>query len=390
MSTIFHRQVLLFLLLKLISGAAFFFGNTAKQICSGELTITVQPADQADCKGNKATFSVVAVEGIGPIHYLWKRKRPADPAFATFGARDSMKLPVYNIGTGSEAPDGTLYQVAVSDQNSIIVSETARLTVNTITGIAPVGVATYTLNQGDNLWFKVLTSGNNPTAYQWIKKLGSGTWRDLADNSIISGSQQSQLDFSKISLPDSGIYKLRVTFPTINGNQCIETSTITRKIIVLPVIDIVPPFFPNLFTETKILCPQEIEQADWNDQLSGVYPERVTFYRIQKNSQQFDQSSVNFSDNITPSSDLILHWGIYSTGDLTIPIPDNAGTILENRIGQISIHPENIDLLQLQPEDPCCQIIYWLEDGAGNLTPDSLRLRIFIRISQPPDLIRNF
>lgn len=391
------RQTPVCLLLKLVSGllpfcweARHFYGVADQQIRFSSLTITVQPVDQADCKGNKATFSVFTEYGSGPVHYQWKRKRPVDPEFAAFGARDSLKLPIYNIGTGSEAPDGTLYQVTVSDQNSSVISAIAMLTVNSITGIAPLGVASYTLNQGENLWFKVQTNGNIPSGYQWIKKQGTGAWRDLADNSIITGSQQNQLNFCKISPPDSGIYKLRVTFPTINGNLCIETSTITRKVSVIPVVDNMPPYFSSLSNETRILCPQPIEVADWNEQLACILPERTIYYRFLQGSPLFNQSSTNFFDNITPSTELILHWGIYTIGNPIAPILDNSGTILDDRIGQISLHPMNFDLVQRLPEAPCCQIIYWLEDGAGNLTPDSLRHRIYIRVENPPDLIRNF
>ena len=194
------------------------------------LNIKVQPENQADCKGNKATFSVVAEGGTGPVHYLWKRKRPQDVEFSTFGAKDSTKLAVYNIGSATDSPDGTLYQVTVSDQINMVMSVIATLTVNQISGISPVGVATYTLNQGENLWLKVLTSGNIPLAYQWIKKFGSNDWRNISDNATLSGSQRVQLDFTKIAIADSGTYKIRVSFPTINGNQCTETSTITRRI----------------------------------------------------------------------------------------------------------------------------------------------------------------
>lgn len=357
---------------------------------AGALTIIIQPIDQSDCKGNKATFSVGSEGGIGAIHYQWKRKRPGDATFATFGARDSMKLPVYNIGTGSEAPDGTLYQVTVSDQNSTVISETAKLTVNAISGIAPVGVATHTVNQGEDLWFKVLTSGNVPAAYQWIKRVGSGNWQDLADNSIVTGSQQSQLNFTKISLPDSGIYKLRVTFPTINGNYCIETSTITRKINVLPVIDTSPPLFLNLPNDTLILCPPTIELADWSESLSDIFPARKTFYRFLTKSTLFNLAVGSFDDNLTPTADLVLHWGIYPADNPSTPIMDEAGTFLDDKIGQISLHPENFTLIQQVTENHCCQIIYWLEDGAGNLTPESLRHKTIIKISERPDIISNF
>ena len=131
---------------------------------SGILKITIQPIDQNDCKGNKATFSVSSEGGTGSTHYQWLRKRPSESAFLSFGADDSTKLPVYNIGVGSESPNGTQYKVTVSDDLGTLTSSIATLTVNEITGIAPVGVATHTVRQGENLSFQVLTSGKAPTA----------------------------------------------------------------------------------------------------------------------------------------------------------------------------------------------------------------------------------
>ena len=223
-------NITLLLLMKLASGIdppanriQVTYQEVESSAFASTLRISVQPVDQTDCKGNKITFSVITEGGDGMIHYLWKRKRPEDVAFASFGAKDSTKLPVYNIGVGSESPGGTQYQVVVGDQKDTLTSGIAVLTVNEITGIAPTGMANYTVNQGENLWFKVLTSGNVPSAYQWIKKYGSNDWRDLIDNATISGSESEQLSLTKILLADSGIYKLRVTFPTINGNQCVET-----------------------------------------------------------------------------------------------------------------------------------------------------------------------
>ena len=357
---------------------------------ASNLKISVQPTDQTDCKENKVTFSVNAEGGVGAIHYFWKRKLPKDTVFTSFGAKDSTKLPVSKIGVGDESPSGTQYKVEVKDQDTTLTSGIAVLTVNEITGIAPTGVASYTVNQGENLWFKVLTSGNVPSAYQWIKKYGSNDWRDLIDNATISGSQREQLNLTKLLVADSGIYKLRVTFPTVNGNQCVETSTIIRKINVAPVEDHEPPVFQNLNNGSITLCPVDLEKADWDELLSDIVPARVKYYQLHKYSTLFDLPADHFSDNITPSALLVLHWGIYSSGPPFIPILDEAGTPLDNRVGQISLHPENIDFEGSSSGSQTYQIIFWLEDGAGNVTPPDLRHKIEVTIPQRPEIISDF
>lgn len=385
----------LFLLLNIVSGINVPGKNDLIALrdnettnLAGTLIITVQPVDQTDCKGNKVTFTVTAVGGTGTIHYQWLRKRPADAGFASFGARDSVKLPVYNIGVGTEAPDGTLYQVVVTDLNNLLTSSPATLKVNQITGISPVGVATYTKNQGEDLWLKVLTSGNLPSSYQWIKKLGPYNWVDLADNSIISGSLQEQINFSKISVADSGIYKIRVTYPTINGNQCTETSSITRTVHVIP--DTEPPTFIDLNNQNRTLCLQDLAMAEWADSLSDIIPARTNFYPLQQNSTAFDLSPLQFSDNISRPAELILHWGIYSATAPFAPIADETGTLLDNRTGQISLHPSNILLEASVAGSQTCQIIFWLEDLAGNLTPSANRHMITITVPPRPEIICSF
>jgi len=366
------------------------YHESALPFMDNMLNIKVQPENQSDCKGNKATFSVVAEGGTGPIHYQWKRKRPLDAGFSTFGAKDSTKLAVYNIGSATDSPDGTLYQVTVSDQISLVTSSIASLTVNQISGISPVGVATYTLNQGENLWLKVLTSGNTPLAYQWIKKFGSNDWRDLSNNATLSGSQSVQLNFTKIAVKDSGIYKIRVSFPTINGNQCTETSTITRRIYVTPVTDTIPPYFLNLVTQNVTLCQKDLEQAVWNDSLSDILPHRIDYCRFPGQNPLFDLSSAHFSDNLTPNAKLILHWGIFAMADPLAPMLDEAGTRLEDMVGPIALHNENIDIGYNPTGEASCRIIYWLEDEAGNLTPQPLRHQIHVMVSRRPEIVSDF
>ncbi len=387
----------LFLLVKTASGVGssdknipFNLAQTHLPGLVNPLKIVVQPVDQTDCKGNKVTFSVAAEGGAGTIHYQWERKRASDASFTTFGARDSTKLPVYNIGIGNEAPDGTLYRVTVTDETSLVISVSAILKVNQINGIAPVGVANYTVNEGTDLRFTVLTTGNSPSSFQWIKKFGNNDWRDLTDNPTVSGSRSVQLSFTKITLADSGIYKVRVTFPTMNSNQCTETSAISRTIHVIPAPDTDPPTFVNLSNGNRTFCPENLEQAMWNESQADILPDRIRFYRLHKNSTLLDLPLSCFTDNVTPAAELVLHWGIYSNSAPFDPVTDNAGNLLDNRTGQISMHPDDIDLEGLETGSRTYLAIFWLEDKAGNLTPPELRHKIVVTVSLRPEIISDF
>lgn len=375
------------------SGNAAIFDLPAtltESIPAGLLVIQTQPSNQCDCKGNKVTFSVTVSGGTGSLHYLWKRKRAGESDFTTFGAKDSTKLPIYNIGVGTESPDGTLYQVTVSDQTNQVISANASLTVNQITGIAPVGIATYTLNQGGTLWLKVLTSGNSPTNYQWIKKYGSNDWRDLADNGIITGSAAEQLSFTGISVADSGIYKVRVTFPTINGNQCTETSTITRKINVIPLPDNEAPYFINLSEENLVICMNDLVVANWNETDTDIAPTRLDYHELVKSNPLYGISLPHIADNVTPPAAIVLHWGIFSDREALHPILDEAGNLLQNQTGPLADYVGKIRLRKNSLSDGIYHIVFWLEDEAGNMTPDNRRYKINLTVQERPQIAKNF
>jgi hypothetical protein len=246
------------------------------------------------------------------------------------------------------------------------------------------------MNQGENLWLKAQTSGNSPSGYQWIRKSGPSNWQDITDGLTISGSRDAQLNFTKISVADSGIYKVRVTFPTINGNLCTETSTITRRIFVTAVPDTEPPKFLKLDNDIKQLCPDDLVQAGWNDSIEAILPDEKNSCLFHKSGTLFDLSTVNFSDNLTPSEGLVLHWGIFSDDILQLPVTDVAGTVLEDMTGQVSGHSENINFEAMTASNQTWQILFWLEDAAGNLTPDSLRYKITVRIHRRPEILSSF
>lgn len=389
--------ILLFTLLSLRSSpenptrfASFTYLEGSLPNLTGTLNIKIQPADQTDCKGNKSTFSVSAEGGTGKIHYLWKRKRPSEIDFTSFGAVDSTKLPVFNVGVGNEAPDGTLYQVFVSDAETEITSTSAHLTVNQITGIAPIGVASYSLSQGQNLWLRVQTSGNSPSGYQWIRKSGISNWPDVKDGSSVSGSQGSQLNFNEILPGDSGIYKIRVIFPTLNGNFCTETSAITRRIIVIAIPDTIPPVFINLFNISKSVCPEDLIHSEWDDSIGSAIKEDLVFFDFRNSGAIFDLTASHFSDNRTASDKLVLHWGMFSDMALLLAVMDEKGRVLTDQSGQISGHPDKIIIQGLSSAHQSWQIIFWLEDAAGNLTPLSKRHIVTLGILSRPEIESNF
>ena len=156
------------------------------------------------------------------------------------------------------------------------------------------------------------------------------------------------------------------------------------------VADTVPPSFLSLNNRNLTLCPDHFEQAVWDETSGDIFPTRTNFFRLQKNSSLFDLPETNFHDNVTPPSDLILHWGIWSATAPFNPVADETGTVLEDMTGQISLHPVSIDLGSAISESKNYRIIFWLEDKAGNLTPELLRQQIEVIVALRPQILSKF
>lgn len=219
-------------------------GKTAD--CSFTITITssppvisVQPANQTDCKGSSVVFGVTVTGGIAPFTYTWQRKLPADVSFTNIPADPEITYPtastmeVFNIGSANN-PDLTQYKVIITDACGNITSNAATLRVNDITGITPVTVNTQ-ICEGGSASYTVTTS-IVPLSYQWLK---DGV--PLANGSVYSGATSATLTITNATTSQSGSYQVQVTFsitvPNNNGSgatSCNLTSTMSRNLLVNP------------------------------------------------------------------------------------------------------------------------------------------------------------
>ena len=127
-------------------------------------SITVQPADQSVTTGQAATFSVTAT-GSEPLSYQWQRN-----GAPISGATDSS----YTAAAASNADDGALFTVIVSNPVGSITSHPARLGVSTASGgaVAPTITgqpADVSIKAGQIATFTVAASGTAPLVYQWTR-----------------------------------------------------------------------------------------------------------------------------------------------------------------------------------------------------------------------------
>ncbi len=203
-------------------------------------TIATQPVNQLDCEGSIVSFKVVA-GGIGPFTYTWQRKRPSDAGFNTIPVETNVSYPaageirLENVG-GALSPNGTLYQVVVSNGTPCsVTSSVAMLSVNEITGIT--SGTSVTKCYGTNHFYTVSTSyPSNVVSYKWKKSVASGVWNDVVDGTHYSGAASATLNVINGTPNESAEYRVYITFHSSSTDCNVSSDSRTRSLIFLPLL----------------------------------------------------------------------------------------------------------------------------------------------------------
>lgn len=219
--------------------------------CINTVTVTVnalpviitQSQDELDCEGLIVSFHAVAT-GSG-LSYTWQRKKPLG-TFADIPVEPNVTYPspgtirLENVGN-TDAPDGTQYRAVITNSdNCSIISSTATLTVNEITGISPV-TTVVTICQGDNYSYTVSTSyPANVISYQWKKYDSPGLWLPVTNGGAISGATTDHLVFTGATPSESGKYKVTVVFHSSGADCNVTSDTRDRELIVNPLSTATP------------------------------------------------------------------------------------------------------------------------------------------------------
>ena len=200
--------------------------------------ITTQPSSQLDCEGASVKFKVIA-SGTG-LTYTWQYKRPTDASFITLiGIIANTSYPsvgeikIDNVGS-AQYPDGTQFQVIVSNGSCTVTSSVATLTVNSITGISPIATNVVKC-YGTNYSYTVSTSyPANVVSYRWKKSVASGVWNEISDGGAYSGATTATLTITGGTPAESAEYRVYITFNNSTTQCSVDSSTRTRKITFLP------------------------------------------------------------------------------------------------------------------------------------------------------------
>ncbi len=162
--------------------------NTPISTPTAPPSITTQPVSQTVTAGQTATFSVTAA-GTAPFRYQWQKS-----GTAISGANSAS----YTTPATSTSDNGTQFTVVVSNSAGSVTSNTATLTVNAITVVAPsitTQPISQTISAGQTATFSVTTSGTAPLGYQWqrngaaISGANSASYTTQATTTADNGAQ---------------------------------------------------------------------------------------------------------------------------------------------------------------------------------------------------------
>ena len=194
--------------------------------------LLIHPVSQTECYYRTVSFFVKA-SGEN-LRYAWERKLPGGE-FALIPEGDIKVtypspgfITIKDVGTAAN-PDGTEFRAIVSDGSSSVVSQSAVLTINRITGVLastdPSNATSIQLCAGSEFSWSVITNyPENVTSYQWMKYHGPNDWRPVLDDECISGSQTGQIHFSGVRSDHSGRYYVSIHFRSSAEAGCTVSS----------------------------------------------------------------------------------------------------------------------------------------------------------------------
>ncbi len=228
-----------------------------------QMEFTVQPPDQTDCYGNTVEFSAVADGFIGTVSYQWQ-SRPPEGEFNNIPGETFSELVIHDIGVSGQNIHGTEYRLVASDNCNTIVSEPALLQINAVTGLT--GSVNLTVCSGGGTSYEVSTRGE-VTGYQWSFNDGTG-WQTVTDGSHYSGTTSQRLIVSDATPPQTGAYRVTVSFLTLNQPEgypecVITTHTRERNLMVLP------PVIAPVVSSDQAICSNNTPSPLYATEASG-------------------------------------------------------------------------------------------------------------------------
>ena len=165
-----------------------------------DLMIMQQPGDQTVCEGAPATFTVEA-DGTPPLSFQWRLDGIDIPG----AVEPTLLIEAVTV------EDAGVYDVAVSNPCGVVISNPARLTVDTAAVIVQQPMDE-TVCDGEPVTFSVVADASPSPSYQWRK-----------DGEDLPGATDPTLTIDPVTVEDAGLYD--VVIQNLCGS---ETSAAAR------------------------------------------------------------------------------------------------------------------------------------------------------------------
>lgn len=195
--------------------------STITTTVNAATAISSQPTAAAACLGGSQNFTVSAT-GTGALTYQWKKNGSNVTANAT-ATQATLTL------SGIAAGDATNYTADVTGTCGMLSSNTAALSINSVTAISAQPTAV-TQCAGTTANFSVTGSGQGTLSYQWRK-----------DGVALNGETNASLTIANIATGNAGQYSVIVTagcgnvtssnaLLTVNSSTAIATQPVAATL----------------------------------------------------------------------------------------------------------------------------------------------------------------
>ncbi len=250
---------------------------------SGGPTISAQPVDVDACPGDNAMFSVTA-NGTGTLSYQW---------YANGEALTNETAASLTLAGVTAVDDGLVITVEICDDNGVVISDAAILSVGPRILRDPANVTTCVDQQ---INFDVLAAGNGSLSYQWKRRNTDDTVVDL-------GTDPTQA--LTVTSGDDGVQ----IFVEVT-DSCGVSSTVTSNPATITLGE-----GPSIITQPASQTVELGEDADFSVFASGQGTLSYQ-WKLNGNNVGLDQNTYTIS-NAQLSND----------GDeITVEITDDCGT----------------------------------------------------------------
>jgi hypothetical protein len=173
--------------------------------------ISQQPSSQSDCETNSIRMMVVS----NASQFQWEKKRPQDASFTSISGATQASYQIYPTG-GTADPSGTQYRVKLNASKCLVVSESASITLHTITNILNPSICA----RGNGRLEAQIPTVNQASNFQWTVSVNNSPFEDLADNATYAGTQTPNLSISQVRTEMDGYrYKIRMNFAISPNND---------------------------------------------------------------------------------------------------------------------------------------------------------------------------